>query len=209
MLKKVLDPLASNINDSLTRATVLLPFTWMEWFCKKLIFWPMKTLRVRQYSLKKQTQFTMLNKVLDSLSSNINDSLTRVQCFFHSLDCYDLEQRWCFSPMKILRSRQYFFKKLTQFTVLNKVLDPLASNINDSLPRATVLLPFTWMGGYSKKVMFSPMKTLRGRQYSFQKLTQYTMLNKVLDPLASNINDLLRKGTVFLHSLQRGYFAQS
>jgi hypothetical protein len=151
VLKNVIDPLASNINDSLTRATVLLPFTWMEWFCKKVIFWPMKTLRVRQYSLKQQTQFT----------------------------------------------------------VLNKVLDPLASNINDSLPRATVLLPFTWMGGYSQKLMFSPMKTLRGGQYSFQKLSQYTMLNKVLDPLASNINDLLRKGTVFLHSLQRGYFAQS
>jgi hypothetical protein len=35
------------------------------------------------------------------------------------------------------------------------------------------------------------------------------MLTKVLDPLASNINDFLRSATVFLHSLERGYFAQS
>jgi hypothetical protein len=45
--------------------------------------------------------------------------------------------------MTTLSVRQYSIKKLTQFTMLNKVLDPLASNINDSLTRATVFLPFT------------------------------------------------------------------
>jgi hypothetical protein len=38
MLKRLLDPLASNISDSLTRATVLLPFNWMWWLSKKVIF---------------------------------------------------------------------------------------------------------------------------------------------------------------------------
>jgi hypothetical protein len=52
------------------------------------------------------------------------------------------------------------------------------------------------------------MKTLRVKQYSFEQLRQYTMLKKVLDPLASNINDFLRRATVFLYSLARGYFAQ-
>jgi hypothetical protein len=42
---------------------------------------------------KEQTQFTMLNKVLDPLASNINDSLTRVPCFFLSVVWDDFEQR--------------------------------------------------------------------------------------------------------------------
>jgi hypothetical protein len=48
--------------------------------------------------------------------------------------------------MKTLKNIQYSFKQLTQFTVLNKVLDPLASNINDSLTQATLHLTFTCMG---------------------------------------------------------------
>jgi hypothetical protein len=42
------------------------------------------------------------------------------------------------------------------------------------------------------------MKTLRGRQYSFTQLTQFTMLFKVVDPFLSNINDSLRSSTVIL-----------
>jgi hypothetical protein len=44
--------------------------------------------------------------------------------------------------VKILAGRQYSFKQLTEFTMLKRLLDPLASNISDSLTRATVLLPF-------------------------------------------------------------------
>jgi hypothetical protein len=34
--------------------------------------------------------------------------------------------------------------------MVNKVLDPVDPNINDSLTRATVLLPFSWMGDFAK-----------------------------------------------------------
>jgi hypothetical protein len=37
--------------------------------------------------------------------------------------------------------------------MLNKVQDPLACNINASLIRAAVVLQFTWMGRFSRKVM--------------------------------------------------------
>jgi hypothetical protein len=87
-------------------------------------------------------------------------------------------------------SMQYSFKQETEFTVLNKVLDPLPSNLNDSLTQAILHLPFTCMGWLGTKVIFWPKKTLRGRHYSYHQLTQYTMLNKVLVPLASNINDM-------------------
>jgi hypothetical protein len=37
--------------------------------------------------------------------------------------------------------------------MFNKVQDPLAFNINASLTRAAVLLPFTGMGRFRRKVM--------------------------------------------------------
>jgi hypothetical protein len=37
--------------------------------------------------------------------------------------------------------------------MLNKLQEPLAWNINASLTRAAVLLPFTWMGRFSRKLM--------------------------------------------------------
>jgi hypothetical protein len=128
----------------------------------------MKTVRVRHYFLKQQTQFTMLNKVLDPPASNNNDFLRRATVFLHSLERDYFAQSWCSSPMKMLRGSQYSFQKLTQFTMINKVLHPLACNINDSLARATMLLPFTWMGWFCKEVIFSPMKTQRGRHYSLK-----------------------------------------
>jgi hypothetical protein len=45
--------------------------------------------------------------------------------------------------MKTLTVGQRSFQKLSQFTMLNKAQDPLASKINPSLTRAEVLLPFT------------------------------------------------------------------
>jgi hypothetical protein len=56
--------------------------------------------------------------------------------------------------MKTLRGRLYSFKQLTQFTMLNKVLDSLASNINDSLTRGIVLLPIPSKGLFGTKLMF-------------------------------------------------------
>jgi hypothetical protein len=45
------------------------------------------------------------------------------------------------------------------------------------------------------------MKRLKVRQRSFQKLTQFTMLNKVQDPLAFTINASLLRAAVFLFHL--------
>jgi hypothetical protein len=42
------------------------------------------------------------------------------------------------------------------------------------------------------------MKRLKVRQHSFQNLTQFTMLNKVQDRLACQINPSLIRAAVFL-----------
>jgi hypothetical protein len=105
--------------------------------------------------------------------------------------------------LKALRIRQYSFKELTQFKVPNKELDYLASNINDSGTQAT--LPFTCMGRFCSKVMFLSHETLRAGHYSLKEQTQFTVLNKVLDSLVSNLNDFLRRPTVLLLSIERGF----
>jgi hypothetical protein len=55
--------------------------------------------------------------------------------------------------METLKVSQRSSSKLTQFTILKKVQGPLAWNIDASLRRAAVLLPFTWIGWFSRKVM--------------------------------------------------------
>jgi hypothetical protein len=50
------------------------------------------------------------------------------------------------------------------------------------------------------------MKTLTVGQRSFQKLTQFTMLNKVQCPLACNINASLTRAAVILLLSWMGWF---
>jgi hypothetical protein len=67
--------------------------------------------------------------------------------------CCAFAQSWRSSPMKTLTVGQRSFQKLTQFTMLNKVEDPLPFTINASLTRAAVLLLFTWVGWFNTKVI--------------------------------------------------------
>jgi hypothetical protein len=131
-------------------------FHSLEWdhFSKRWCFTPMKTMTGRQYSFKQVSQFTMLNNMLDPLPSNMKHFLRSTTIFLHSLERGSLAQSWCSSPRKKLRARQYSFKQQTQFQLQNKVLAPLASNMNDSLTEATLHLPFSCMGPFSAKVMF-------------------------------------------------------
>jgi hypothetical protein len=106
----------------------------------------METLRGRQYSFEQLTQLTVLNKVLDPLASSINDLLRRATVFLHAVERGSSAQSLGFSPMKTLSSWQWYFQNLIDFPMLTKVLDPLASDINNSRTTARVLLPFTGIG---------------------------------------------------------------
>jgi hypothetical protein len=59
-----------------------------------------------------------------------------------------------FLPLKTLRVRQYSLKQVTQFNMLNKVLDPLACNTYGSLTGETVLLPAIETGLIGTKIIF-------------------------------------------------------
>jgi hypothetical protein len=99
--------------------------------------------RSRKNLFNEQNEFTILTMLLDALFSNINDSITNLQFFSHLHVFGDFAQSLCSSPMKTLKARHHSFHKLTKFTMLNKVQDPLAYKVNPSLTRAAVLLPFT------------------------------------------------------------------
>jgi hypothetical protein len=66
--------------------------------------------------------------------------------------------------------------------------------------------PFPWKGLFSKTLIFLHLKTQRVRQYSIQQVTQFIVLNKVLDPLASNTYASLTGETVLLPSIETGLF---
>jgi hypothetical protein len=51
---------------------------------------------------------------------------------------------------------------------------------------------------FAQSLCSSHLKTLTGRQYSFQKETQFSKGNNVLHLLASNINSFLARYTVIL-----------
>jgi hypothetical protein len=53
------------------------------------------------------------------------------------------------------------------------------------------------------------METLRGRHCSLQQQAPFTMLSMLLVLLPPNTSGFLRRATVLLYSLERGYLAQS
>jgi hypothetical protein len=133
---------------------VLLPFTWMELFCTKWCSSHLKSLRSRQYSFHKLTQFSQENNVLDPPASYIQGFFTR-DTLVHSLTWRsNFVQSSCSSHMKTLKVRQCFFQKLTQFPQGNFVLQPPASHIDGFLTREIILVPFTWMEQFCTKLMF-------------------------------------------------------
>jgi hypothetical protein len=206
--KKVLDPSAANIHSSLTSDAVLVPFIWKRWLAIKVMVFTHEINECKKHSFKQLTQFTVLNKVLDPVSSNINDSLTRATVFVPFTWMGWFFKMVMFLTHETLRGRQYSFKELIEFTMLNKLLYSLASTINDSPTRSSVLLPFTCMGQFWTKWCYCPWKHWEVDSIPKQ-LTQFTVLNKILDPLASNICDSLTRASVLHHSLERVCFAQS
>jgi hypothetical protein len=130
------------------------------------------------------------------------------QCLFHSLEWSNVAQSWCSTHMKRLRGWQYSFKKLTQFSVGNIVVDPPVSNIDALLTREKVLVPLTWMELFAQRCFSSDMKILSGRQYSFQYVTEFSWGNNGQDISAFNTDCIAHKIHVFLHLVWSGYFSK-
>jgi hypothetical protein len=110
----------------------------------------------------------------------------KIHVFLHFVGSVCFSKGEWFSHFKMLSDRKISFHMLTHFSQENNVLEPLAINIYDFLPRDIVLLPVTWMEQFCTRWCSSHWKTLRGRQHSFQKVTEISQGNKVQDTPASN-----------------------
>jgi hypothetical protein len=147
--------------------------------------------------------------VLDPLVSDINDFLRRAAVFLHSLERGYFAQSWCSPQMKTVTGRQCSFKQQTQFTMLNKVLDPFASNINDSLTLATLHLPFTRTGWVWTKAMFVIHENTEWKEV-FPCISNSIPFRKhVLDLLLlTSIFVLQEMQSVLVPFIERGGFVQ-
>jgi hypothetical protein len=106
--------------------------------------------------------------------------LKRIQCSFHSLESGYFAQRWCPSHFKTLWDKQYSCYIVTEFSLLNKVLNSPPPNSNGSLTRDKVLLPFTWKSYLTQRYShFRPLKTVS------IPLKVYSILSAEESPTAS------------------------
>jgi hypothetical protein len=70
--------------------------------------------------------------------------------------------------------------------------------MKDSLTKAADFSHLLLGGDFAQSLCSSPMITLKVRQRSSEKLTQFPMLNKVQDPRAFNISACLTRAAVLL-----------
>jgi hypothetical protein len=192
----VLDSPASKIDGVLQ--LIQCYFLSLEWsyLTQKRIFSYVKNRKGRQEFLQNITQCSQGNIVLNYSASMIGGFLREKQWFFLSLEWSYLAQRWSSSHVKALRGRHYSCHKLTQFSKGNNMLDSPASKIDHFLTREKVLHRLTWMELFSQCWCSLPLKTLRRRQYSFQKVTEFSKGNMVLNLLDLNIYIFLTREIV-------------
>jgi hypothetical protein len=130
--------------------------------------------RARRYSFQKLIQFSSGNNVLDTPASNTDCMFQKLHVFLHYIwRGYFSLSEW-FSHLKMLTDNNYTFHRLTQISKGNNVPDTPASNIDGFFQDILVFLQFRWTVVLWTKWMIHPLEMLRARQYSFQKLTQFS-----------------------------------
>jgi hypothetical protein len=109
--------------------------------------------------------------------------------------------------METLRGRHCSFQQQAPFTMLSLLLDLLPPNVSGFLRWATVLLYSLEIGYLAQSWYSSPMKTMRGRQYSLTEQTQIKLKNNSLGLLASIMNHSLTEAILQLPFSWMGPFS--
>jgi hypothetical protein len=106
-----------------------------------------------------------------------------------------LEQKEPFSTLKRMIGRKYSFQKLTQFLQGNNVVDAAGSNIDSFLGRGVCVLQLSRISLFGANRAYLTLKHLSCMKCSFEKLTQFSQGNNVLDAPASYTNVSLSRDT--------------
>jgi hypothetical protein len=103
--------------------------------------------------------------------------------------------KWVFLHLENPDLQEIFLSKLTQFCQGTNMLDGPASNTYVFLSRDACVSSTQLSSPIRKKRAFSTFNILICRKYSFQKGTQLSHGNNVLDVAASNIHGVIWRGT--------------
>jgi hypothetical protein len=168
----------------------------------------METLKVRQRSSSKLTQFTMISKVQGPLACNINVSLTELQCFSHSHEWGYSAERWCCFSRKTVRSRQNSFKDQTEFTILTMLLDPLVSYIKDYLTNCSFSPIYFYALILYKVDVAHPWKCWQLGSVPFKSKLSSPCLTRCKTLFLETLMLLLQELQCFSHSLEEFDWAE-
>jgi hypothetical protein len=112
-------------------------------------------------------------------------------------------RKWAYHHLEISDLKKDFFQKLTQFSQGNNVLDSTALTHMLFFQEIHVFHKLCWVGLFGTE----PISTLKNpscRKFSFQKQTQFSQGNNVLDVAASNTDGFpLRDSCVSSTQLNR------
>jgi hypothetical protein len=111
-----------------------------------------------------------------------------IHVFLHLCWIYLFGANRAYLYLEIQNCRKYSFQEVSQFSQGNNELYAPAYNRNDFLWKDTCFFFFNWVE-YAYLDQTEPMSTLkhlRGRKYSFQKVTQLSQGSNVLDVRASS-----------------------
>jgi hypothetical protein len=134
--------------------------------------------------------------VLDAPPYNINVLLWRDTCVSIILLNRHIRKKWGFIPQENSDGGAVSFQKLAQFSWGKNILDAQPSNLHAFFWEIYHVFQQCAKKSYSRQnVRFYPLKTLKGRQYSFQKLIQFSLVNKVLNAPACILDGFLLRDT--------------
>jgi hypothetical protein len=123
----------SNIDGFLWKDTCVSS-TQLNWpFGIKWAFLHLENYDLLRYSFQKFTQFLQGNNVQDAAASNREGFLLRDTCVSSTQLNRPCGIKWAFLHLETMIYRKYFFKKLTQFSLGNNVLDANSSNTDGCL----------------------------------------------------------------------------
>jgi hypothetical protein len=134
--------------------------------------------------------------------------LDEKQYFLPSLEWGYFAQSWYSLPMKTLRGRQYSFKMLTQFSLLNNVLDPLACYINGSVQEVQCFFHSLEKDCFAQRYVINTWEAWEFGTLSLKSLVNSHCLTACQTLLLLTLMVLFQEMQCFLHSIQWGYFAQ-
>jgi hypothetical protein len=182
---------------------VFLQISWIGQFGTNRAYIHLGKLQLLEVFLWKTNSSFTGYSVLDAAASNIDCFLIRDTCISSLSWIGVFGTKWVIATLKNLICRKYSLEQLSQFSQGKIVLDATASNTNGLLLRYIYMFHWLrWIRLFVSKTAYLHLEIPSCRKFSFQKLTQFSQGNNVLDVAASNTDAFLWRDTCFFSAAE-------